>query len=84
MPRNLRTTLPRRRATPMRRYDALPREMRLWLAGAALPFSVSAVERIWHRSGRDPARALERLERAQLRALERDRAGVWGADHPGV
>jgi hypothetical protein len=48
--RNLATSLKRRkRADPMRAYDALPADLRQWLAGAVLPWSPASVRRAWAR-----------------------------------
>lgn len=75
MRRNLATSL-RRKARPdaMARYDRLPAELRLWLAGAALPWSASSALRLWQRAlheTRDPAAARQRLSAAE--------AGFWPA-----
>jgi hypothetical protein len=72
------TSLPnKRRATdPMKTYDALPQALRFWLAGAALPWSPRSCKRIWekaHREGLGSNDVLERLTRAELKALTRDR-----------
>lgn len=85
--RNCITTLKRRpRGDPMRAYDALPADLRQWLAGAVLPWSAASVRRVWlkalktARGDRRAARAaLSDLER---RHLERDVARIWGAAHP--
>ncbi|MCT8161852.1 DUF6525 family protein [Pseudoruegeria sp. SHC-113] len=76
--RNLASTLPRRRRSvdPMRAYDALPAELRGWLAEAALPWSAHSAQRIWKqavaRGG--PSEALAALQRAEAAALARDAA----------
>lgn len=84
--RNLRAGLRRRRAAPIARYDRLPPDLRRWLQQAALPWSVARVERLWARAlrdcGGDADLALERLDRAQTRALRRDAAATWGAGYP--
>lgn len=72
MPRNLRTTLPRRRARSMNHFDALPPDLRAWLRDAALPFSTTAALRIWTRHGPNPAQARAALDRAQSRAIQKD------------
>ncbi len=71
------TSLPRKRRTtnPMQTYDALPQALRLWLAGAALPWSPLSCKRIWekaHREGLSLDDALDRLTRAERKALTRD------------
>ena len=84
--RNLQSGLRRRRAAPIARYDRLPPELRQWLQQAALPWSVARVERIRARAlgecAGDADRALDRLNRAQARALRRDAAATWGAGYP--
>jgi len=69
--RNLATALRarRREACPMRAFDRLPRELRLWLHEAALPWSPRSAARAWARAraaGDDPAPALSRLESRRL------------------
>jgi hypothetical protein len=71
------TRLPmRRRATDaMRAYDALPRDLRLWLAGAARPWSPRSCLRLWRRfmaEEKCPVRARARLDRAEAARLARD------------
>jgi hypothetical protein len=86
MRRNGVSTLPLRRGVPMVRFDRLPPELRGWLKGAALPWSVRAAERIWARAMAeargDRAAALSRLDAAERAALRRDAARVWGPDYP--
>ncbi len=86
MRRNAVSTLGRRAAVPMARFDRLPPEVRGWLMRAALPWSVRAVERIWARAMReargDRAAALARLDAAERAALRRDATRVWGPAHP--
>ncbi|MDH2327007.1 DUF6525 family protein [Cereibacter sp. SYSU M97828] len=84
--RNLRTTLARRaRPDPMRRYDALPPDLRAWLQDAALPWSATSALRLWTRalavSPADPARF---LAAAEARSIARDAARIWGKDHPSI
>lgn len=81
---NLRTSLPRRQAASMHRFDRLPPALRAWLAAAPLPFSPIAAERIWHACGSDPVQALARLDRAAQKALHRDTAALWGNRHPSL
>lgn len=86
MRRNLSTSLRRRaRSDAMGRYDRLPAELRLWLAGAALPWSAASALRLWQRAlneAPDLAAARRRLEAAEARLLARDAARVWGPGYP--
>ncbi len=84
---NLATTLPRGGCgRPMAQYDRLPAELRLWLAGAALPWSAASALRLWRRAlceaGGDISRARARLDRAEAQMLTREAAQIWGAAHP--
>jgi hypothetical protein len=85
--RNLATSLRRKaRGDPMNAFDALPVELRRWLASAVLPWSARSVARLWQRALRDGngdrEAALARIEAAQHRLLHRDAAKVWGKDYP--
>jgi hypothetical protein len=85
--RNLATTLRQRsRGDPMAQFDALPRDLRRWLARARLPWSPHSVRALWVRAlvaeGEDAARALAWLDRAETRALMRDSRRLWGAGYP--
>lgn len=79
MSRNLgETSLRRRRRSndPMRDFDALPPEVRRWLAGAILPWSPRSCRRIWQPSrakGESTEGMLARLDRAEQKTLARDR-----------
>ena len=78
MSQNLSTTLRhrRRRSDPMQTYDSLPRPLRGWLAGAALPWSPASCRLIWRKAlteGASPDAILARLDRAEQIALSRDR-----------
>lgn len=87
---NQRSTLKRRSrpGDPMAAYDRLPPELRLWLAGAVLPWSARSVLRLWHRAlsdcGEDRERALGHLSRIEAARLRRDTVALWGAAHPGA
>jgi hypothetical protein len=75
------TTLRRRgrRGDAMRAYDALPCELRHWMAEAALPWSPRSCARLWERArrrGLGPDDALAALTRAEARTLARDRHGA--------
>ena len=62
-------------ADPMAAFDALPRPLRAWLAGAALPWSPASCLRLWSRlraRGASVPEALAALTAAELRALERE------------
>ncbi len=78
--RNLRSRIKRRRRTgsPMQAYDALPAELRLWLASACLPWSPASALRIWHKVGgaHDPDDAYSRLNAIEQSMLQRD-GRVW-------
>ena len=62
---------------PMRAYDALPPELRDWVAHAARPWSPRSCLRLWRRALAEegcPERARARLDRAQAAMLARDPA----------
>ena len=68
----------RRPGDPMQDFDALPAELRRWLANAALPWSPESCRRIWLKAGADGAsiaERLDRLDRAQRTTLARDPVG---------
>ena len=79
MNRNMgQTSLPKKRRSrdPMRAYDALPKQLREWLAQAALPWSPTSARRIWKRAqsrGCTLDEALDLLRRAESKTLSRDR-----------
>lgn len=85
MKRNLASGL-KRSTGSLRAHDALPAPLRLWLKGAALPWSERSARKIWERALRecrgDAAAALARMDRAQARLLARDAPRVWGAGYP--
>ncbi|MCE8507432.1 hypothetical protein KBY28_03105 [Ruegeria pomeroyi] len=87
MPRNISTTLRRHKASPMRRFDRLPPDLRSWLRQAALCWSVRSAERVWfkelRRHGGDIGAALRRLDEIERCLLEKDAPRLWGGDHPG-
>ncbi len=66
----------------MQAYDALPPQLRQWLANACLPWSPDSAFRIWRGAGggADPSAALGRLEEVEQAMLRRD-AKIWDA-HP--
>ncbi|WP_294978179.1 DUF6525 family protein [Tabrizicola sp.] len=64
-------------------HDRLPPELRIWLAGAALPWSATSALRIWHRALREsgcPKAALDRLHRARQRRSRAMR--LWSGVQP--
>lgn len=64
----------RRAVDPMRIYDGLPPELRLWLANATLPWSPLSCLRLWRRALREEGcvqRARARLDQAEAACLER-------------
>jgi hypothetical protein len=81
MRRNLGAAALRRRRerNPMRAYDALPPELRRWLAHAALPWSPRSCARLWEkarRRGLDRDAALALLDRAERATLARERGRI--------
>lgn len=76
----------RRRGDVMAAYDRLPRDLRCWLANAALPWSLRSARRVWRRalarSGGDPVRARGLLSGLEARLLQKDARAVWGGHHP--
>lgn len=77
----------RRTSDPMKDFDGLPRELRIWLASAALPWrprSVrSAYEKAIRRTG-DLPQALEELTRIEARLIAKDAQRIWGQAHPAA
>jgi hypothetical protein len=71
----------------MAAYDRLPRDLRLWLAGASLPWRAQSVQATYDKAlkrTRDRAAALAELDRIEARLIARDAARVWGPAHPAV
>lgn len=62
----------------MQAYDALPAELRWWLASACLPWSPASALRIWHKVGgaHNPDDACSRLNAIEQSMLQRD-GRVW-------
>lgn len=61
----------------MRQYDRLPKPLRVWMAGAVLPWSPASCLRLWHKIRADGAseqECLQRLDRAEARLLARELA----------
>jgi hypothetical protein len=76
-----------RHTDPMAAYDRLPPDVRLWLAGAALPWSAASVLRVWQCALRETgcARAAQaRLSDAEARSLAREATLVWGEKYPST
>ncbi|MGY6634359.1 MAG: DUF6525 family protein [Alkalilacustris sp.] len=86
-PRNLATRLPRRPLeAPMRAFDRLPADLRVWLHGAVLPWSPRSALRLWRKAlseTGDPLAARARLDAAEARMLARD-APFGPAGQPAV
>lgn len=88
MPGNRGTTTLKCRHRPgnaMRDFDALPRELRLWIASAKLPWRAGSVQLAYKRALKrtgDPQRALEELDRLQQKNVAKDVRRIWGRDHP--
>ena len=77
--------LKRRNEDPMREFDRLPAELRVWLASAVLPWRPGSVRRAFDRAiarTRDTSRALDDLDRLQSRLVAQDARKVWGHKHP--
>jgi hypothetical protein len=58
----------------MREFDALPAELRAWLAQATRPWSPRSALRLWRRALAQegcPERARSRLDRAEAATLQR-------------
>jgi hypothetical protein len=69
----------------MRDFDGLPAELRGWLAAAVLPWRPQSVRRAFDRAvarTRDPARALQELDRLERRLVAEDARRIWGQGHP--
>ncbi len=65
----------RRCEDPMAAYDRLPPDLRKWLREAKLPWSPKSCRAIWTkaiRQGLSAEDALDRLDRAELRTLQRE------------
>lgn len=59
---------------PMRAFDALPPELRRWMANATLPWSPASCEKIWRKSraaGESVEATCLRLGRAETATLQR-------------
>lgn len=75
----------RRCTDPMREFDRLPEELRVWLSGAVLPWRPQSVRRAFDkalRETKDPVQALHELDRLQARLVAQDAQKIWGQDHP--
>jgi len=71
-----RISVRRRASDPMRAYDALPPDLRAWVADAARPWSPVSCLRLWRKLLAEegcPARARSRLDRIEAATLARDR-----------
>ena len=70
------TGLKRRRRSedPMAAYDRLPRELRIWMQNAKLPWSAASCRAVWHKTkarGDDLSQTLASLDRAEAATLAR-------------
>lgn len=65
----------RREGCTMRAHDRLPAPLRLWLKGAALPWSAQSARRIWDREVRRSGveGTLQRLIEVEAATLARER-----------
>lgn len=90
MPNNRGTTTlkcKRHRCNPMAEYDRLPQELRLWVAGAILPWRAGSVKAAYDKAlsrHGNPQRALQDLDRVQAALVARDAGAVWGKHHPSA
>lgn len=67
----------RRQSDPMQAHDALPSPLRNWLADAVLPWSPASCRRVWikaRQKGKGVEEALQALQDAEQRTLDRDKA----------
>ena len=65
----------RRTSDPMKEFDRMPKLLREWLSGAALPWAPKSVYRAYNRALRqtgDPDLALRQLEKLQQHKLSID------------
>lgn len=75
----------RRRGDPMRDFDRLPTELRVWLASAVLPWRPKSVHRVYKRAlarEKDRARAIDKLNRIERQLVAKDAPRVWGSNYP--
>ncbi|MEP3296742.1 MAG: DUF6525 family protein [Pseudoruegeria sp.] len=75
----------RRSEDPMREFDRLPPELRIWMSTAILPWRAKSVQRVFGRAlVRTGSRALaiQELDRIQNQRIAQDAAAVWGPNHP--
>lgn len=74
-----------RAASPMRDYDNLPYELRVWMAQAILPWSAASVHTSYRkavaRTGSN-ALAVKELDHLQRALVAKDAAKIWGDGHP--
>ena len=79
-----KTSLKRKRSqsNPMRDYDRLPPELRVWVSEAILPWRAKSVKRAYDkalsRTGRADL-AIQELDRLQDTLVALDAQYVWGA-----
>ena len=68
----------RRASDPMSEFDALPPDLRRWLANASLPWSPRSCLKIWRRwsaRGYRPDQIWPKLNAAEARLLAKDGSG---------
>ena len=86
--RNRGTTslkLKRRNEDPMREFDRLPADLRLWLTSAKLPWRPRSVRRAFDQAfarTRDAELALRELDALEARLVAKDGPKVWGDEYP--
>ena len=77
--------LRRRCEDPMREFDRLPTDLRLWLASAKLPWRPRSVQRAFDQAfarTRDADLALQELDRLETRLIAKDGRKIWGEGYP--
>lgn len=85
--RNLgETGLKRRKRSedPMQAYDQLPRDLRIWIQGAKLPWSPASCRRVWLKTkarGDTLEQTLASLDRAEAATLARSGVANMGDRH---
>ncbi|MEO1640744.1 MAG: DUF6525 family protein [Pseudomonadota bacterium] len=76
----------RKRSRPrLRDFDSLPPELRVWIAGAELPWRPGSVRKAYEKAIAkvgDRDAALRELDRLEAALIAKDAANVWGTAHP--
>lgn len=76
-----------RQEDPMREFDRLPHELRVWIAAADLPWRPKSVRKSYDRAlsqTGDREKALAELTSLQNRLVAKDAQKVWGHNHPNA